>query len=102
MRSDQIGAGCLALVVMMPIAIAVRGAVLSQLWAWFVVPLGVVAITLPWALGISLIAWFLTDHTSNQYEGKSMSDIVTTVAASALGGPLIALGMGWLYHGWMS
>lgn len=40
-------------------AVVLKGFVLKVLWGWFIVPLGVVAITIPNALGLSVIIAFL-------------------------------------------
>jgi len=37
-----------------------RGFVLSQMWAWFVVPFGAPALTVVHAIGVSMLAAFLT------------------------------------------
>ncbi len=42
--------------------IILKGFVLKVLWGWFIVPLGVIAITIPNALGLSVIIAFLI-HT---------------------------------------
>lgn len=43
-----------------PFMMALKGFVLSKLWLWFIVPLGVVAINIPTACAISLIVTLLT------------------------------------------
>jgi hypothetical protein len=53
------GWGCAAMLAVTPLGIVVRGAVLQQLWGWFVVPLGVTAISLPWALGLAGLAYLM-------------------------------------------
>lgn len=40
-----------------------EGLVLWVIWGWFMVPLGTPQITLPWAIGLSLIAGLLTNTT---------------------------------------
>ena len=42
------------------------GFVLTHLWRWFVVPLGVVEISLPNAIGVSLIVGFLTMRVTEE------------------------------------
>lgn len=37
-----------------------RGLTLSVLWGWFIVPLGVVSIGIPMAIGIAMIIGFVT------------------------------------------
>ena len=49
-----------ALLFWMPAVAIWNGYVFLMLWTWFVVPLGIVQITLPLAIGIDLIVTFLT------------------------------------------
>lgn len=94
--------GCLILLALFPVAAFARGYALSWLWAWFVVPLGIMPISLVWALGISLIMYVLTDHsTSSEYSGKEMSEIVGIFFSNALIQPVLVLAMGWAYHYFM-
>lgn len=39
-------------------AMLLSGLVFMWLWYWFIVPFGVTALTLPWAMGISLLVSF--------------------------------------------
>lgn len=39
------------------------GFAISTLWGWFIVPLGVVPITIPWAIGINCIAGIIKGRT---------------------------------------
>lgn len=99
---SKTGLGCLLLIVIGPIAIFLRGLVLSQIWAWFVVPLGVTPITLPWALGISTLAYLLTDHANqNEHESDELSAVVRRVMVRVFVTLAAALAFGWLYHVWM-
>lgn len=43
-------------IALLVLAVFLNGFVIQQYWAWFIVPLGVVALTLPHAIGI---AWFI-------------------------------------------
>lgn len=81
----------------------VRGLVLSVLWGWFVVPLGVTDIGAVEAIGlmtsISFIVYRPPDEASKQKvkeqgAGKAfVAGISTSIFIS-----LFALGMGWLVH----
>lgn len=96
------GWGCAFLIAMIPVSMFARGLVLAQLWDWFVVPLGVAAISIPWALGISGIVWFLTDHADTNTDGsKEWVEVVSVAVTKAILGPLMAWGFGWLWHAWM-
>jgi uncharacterized SAM-binding protein YcdF (DUF218 family) len=78
------------------IAMAVLGAllegwVLSVMWRWFIVPLGVPALTIPAAIGVALVVGMLTHQTRNSDEIEW-----ETLLASAFINPLLALVVGWM------
>jgi hypothetical protein len=79
------------------LATLVRGFVLSILWGWFIVPLGVNPIGMAWAIGISGITTLLTYQFDTKREdakwGKGM------VFAFIM--PLITLGVCWIAHSFM-
>lgn len=50
--------GCLGFISFLVIFAVIRGFLLTTLWAWFIVPLGQPALTIPLAIGISLIVGF--------------------------------------------
>lgn len=58
---------------MIAISAILNGFVLTKLWAWFIVPqFGLVALRIPFAIGISLVVGFLTHQTdTNKEENKS-------------------------------
>lgn len=95
--------GCIALLVSVPIGTVLRGWVLLQLWGWFVVPLGVATISLPWALGLSLLMYSLTAHadTNNIKDGQASGEILWKGAARLTVTPLLAWGIGALWHALM-
>ncbi len=74
-----------------------RGFVLSYLWQWFVVPLGVPDITVVHAIGISMLVAFLTYE--NAYQGDS-KEATTKLAGSVLAMPFILL-IGYVIHSFM-
>lgn len=94
--------GCLALaaytVVAVPIASALRGWVLSRMWAWFMVPtfhlpaLGVAA-----AIGIAatvrLVTYQADADKDHEDEGTAERIIKASIRAVVL--PLFVLGFGW-------
>jgi hypothetical protein len=70
-----------------------RGWVLSIIWGWFLVPLGLPAIGIAQAIAISLIASFLTHQAGDKKrEGKEIAELW----AGLLLNPLLALGMAWI------
>ena len=68
------------------------GLVLSILWGWFIVPLGLPEIGLANAIGVSLVVGFLTRHHATSE--KDLSDRII----ESLITPLIVLGFGWVVH----
>lgn len=89
-------AGSLATIIL---AIVFRAWVLTILWAWFIVPFGIPALTITTALGISLIVGMFTAHLQTKPAEKGSKDIPTLVgqvASQAFGAPLVILLMGWI------
>lgn len=79
--------------------IVLRGWALSTLWAWFLVPIGVTAIGINTALGISVIVGLFTTHLhqeSVKTDKKSIADACATIVTKAIGSPLAALLVGWI------
>ena len=93
--------GCIALVVAVPVGIFLRGLVIQQFWTWFVVPFGVLAITMPWALGISTFAWMLTGGDSDQREHDEPGASMWRAVGKLLGGPVVSFLLGWFWHSMM-
>lgn len=52
------------------VAYLVNGWALLYLWEWFMVPLGLPPLTMAWAIGISIVIGFLTNHTMPQKDGE--------------------------------
>ena len=74
-----------------------RAFALTYLWQWFIVPLGVPAIGLWHAAGISIIVAYLTYENA----AKDKEDGVSTALAMGFLMPAFALFFGWLYHTFM-
>lgn len=73
----------------------VKGFVLSTMWGWFIVPLGVPDIGIAWAIGITGVVGLLTyDATLNRDSNEGLG--------YAFGGavvvPLVTLFFGWIVH----
>jgi hypothetical protein len=70
-----IGAGAVVALVaggLFALAAILQGVVLSVLWGWFVVPLGLPALGIAHAIGIALVVRFLTHrHTSKKTDDES-------------------------------
>lgn len=79
------------------LSVVLTGLVTSVLWGWFVVPLGVAAITVPHAIGIGMLVTFLTTNVSEERKTRDFGEalfIRLTMCAAAIG-------VGWLLHGLM-
>lgn len=94
----------LALVVLVPAAIALNGWVFTVLWAWFVVPMGAPVLGVWHALGIGLVVHMplrglaaKSDITST----KPAADRLTDAAATTFGTPLLTLALGWFFRAMM-
>lgn len=72
-RSKALTLAILSLVLLVP-AIIYDGAVLLLLWRWFVVPLGVIPLTLPIACGLMLVAHSLVGKQDMLAEYKLERD----------------------------
>lgn len=83
-------------------AYALNGAVLQQLWEWFVIPEipGTSPLSLPAAIGIILVASFLT--AQYRYQRSLDDEPKTRVLASAFGYvyayPVVLLAIGYVVH----
>ena len=85
----------LALILLTPFEVAWSGFVLVKLWAWFIVTtFNLPALRIPQALGLCLIAKFLTSSTSDAKEKHSTGEAI----ALSIFVPLFALFFGWIYH----
>lgn len=71
---------------------------LSVLWGWFVVPLGVNALTVAHAFGISVVAQVLVRRQTDESENKK--DFAEKVIEAPLF-PLLALLFGYIAVGFM-
>lgn len=68
-----------------------RGLILSIMWTWFLVPLGVPTITIPLAIGFSLLVGFLTPSAA-----KEKNDSFGEAMAEGIVSPLVFLLLGWI------
>ncbi len=91
--------GCLIIAVISLAGISLRGLVLSLLWGWFIVPLGLPAINIFHAYGLALLVGLFGN--SPQSEKGSQKDLLIKAAAENISAPLGALLMGWIISGWM-
>ena len=93
----EVALGCILIVIMLPISIFLKGFVLSRLWLWFMVPLGVMPITLAHAYGLAVMIALFTVHQKADAEAKG-GGIIYLAFRMNIGGPLIVWFIGWLCY----
>lgn len=94
-KSQMSNLGCAFLIITIVVQTFLNGVVAKYLWLWFVVPtLNTPPLSLPAAMGISLLVGFLTSHLVNR--GKTTDPDVLFVFFYSLFQPLFTLGIGWL------
>ena len=96
-----IGIGAIAIIVVI-VGAFLSGLVISQLWSWFIVDtFGVPKISVPVAIGISLIVGKLTHQEIDKKESdKTKSILYKLVEAmtTTILGPLLYLVIGWIVY----
>lgn len=86
-------------IILLVVASVIEGLVLSYLWEWFVVPLGLKPISLLHAIGICVILDFVTYH---YYDYKHSEEVgLATALGYILIRPAIAIIVGYAIHFWM-
>ncbi len=87
--------GCIGVFALIPAIVCAEGYITSLLWEWFLVPLGIVKISISQAIGIALLSSILT----HQNQPKSA---VKSEPFELLGGIIGRLGMclltAWIVH----
>lgn len=73
--------------------------VLTILWSWFIVPLGVKALSIAHACGFTLVTGLILSNRGVK-ENKGKDDWVSSIITWLLL-PLVALFFGWIYVGFM-
>ena len=75
----------------LPLALMLRGLVISVVWEWFVVPLGVVPLSPPHALGLVMLSRLFISHLSKDKRDLTpFGENVVSALAS-----VVLLGMSW-------
>ena len=82
-----------------PAAVVARAWALSTLWAWFVVPLGVVPIGWAHSFGLAVTVGMLTNSGGS---GRGGDRSAAKTVAAALLVPAFAVFFGWCALGFMS
>ena len=75
------------------------GFVLSVLWAWFFVPLGIPAISTAHGIGIALLTGFLRSYRKT--DDVSGKDLFVSIGGWLIGS-LLTLLIGWIVKGFMA
>lgn len=79
-------------------ALVVRGFVVSIMWQWFVVPLfHLPELSIPYAVGLSILVGLLTYQQQPDVEKKSKTDKIVKVLMPIFS-PLITLFIAWIVH----
>ncbi len=96
LKNIVVGVGALlAIPAIVAAAVIYNGWALAILWGWFLVPLGAPKITIPLAIGVSLIySFFTSDLKKESFEDD---DWVISVV-KAIGFPLLFLAFGSIVH----
>jgi uncharacterized membrane protein len=102
-KADMLAASCIALM-MMPLTILINGFVISTLWRWFIVPLGVVQIGMVWALGLSTILGYFKYNIATKLDIRQKEldfNPVAFILGEIMGYVMFAgftLAFGYLFH----
>lgn len=90
--------GIIAIPLIVAVGSILNGYVLSVLWTWFVVPtFGLPKLSIPVAIGISLVVSYLTHQRSDSSDDDKDNLLLKWVARLVLN-PLVALLFGWIVH----
>ena len=112
-KEEELATGCFAAlgaITFLPASIVlgaiVNGWVVMHLWAWFVVPLGVMQISLPWAIGFDAFWTLLCPKHSAWMTEKTKEEMTLWKCLKALYTPvlqaLMFLAIGWVCHKFMA
>jgi hypothetical protein len=90
----SLGGVLFILFVIMPLSVIFSGYVITVLWDWFIVTtFAMKALTIPQALGLSLIISYLTLHQIQKDERDWSEKLGIAIAK-----PLVYLLIGWIVH----
>ena len=85
-----------AFVVVITTSTILNGYALSVLWAWFIVKtFGLPTLTIPTAIGLSMIVSYLT-YQPRESKGDSFASILGKGIAMAIAKPALALATAWV------
>ena len=90
--------GCVVTVAAAPVLAVWHGFVLKVIWGWFMVPiLGLPALTIAGAIGIGLVASYMTITINVKRHTDDPLEIILIGAVR----PAFALAIGWVVKGFM-
>jgi hypothetical protein len=81
--------------VLMVCSTLLNGWAFSLLWEWFVSPLGYPVLTIPQAIGLSLVISYAThQYQKDENKDKSFSEVLAWGVSLAIVKPMMSLGIG--------
>ena len=86
----------LVLILGLPLVMIVKGLVLSTLWSWFVVPLGMDPISIPAAIGLSLTLSLFTGMSETGADTETPPEALGYLFGYGVFVPLLLLFIGWV------
>ena len=94
--------GCLGLIGLLIVESVLRGWVLTYLWGWFLVPLGLPPIGIAHAIGVALLVGMITHQSQPDCESPSreVSEHIGRVVGHLIG-PFVALLVGYIAQSFM-
>lgn len=98
-REATIVYAILTIVALIP-GVIYLGFVFSYLWLWFIVPLGVPAISVAHAVGLGLLKGFMFYRMQRKEESKDAKKNFATTFAYFFIVPTISLGLGYVVANW--
>lgn len=88
----------LAVVAALIVSAIVRGVVFKIMWNWFVVRLGVAAISLPEALGLAMIISMVLFREESPDDKRNATAKFVTAFSVGIMGAAFVLFFGWIVH----
>jgi len=88
---------------LMVFATIVRGVVLTILWRWFMMPFGLPALGIAWAIGVGMTLNYLLGIETKEADNKdkSFGDLLIPATVKVIMTPAMVLLLGWLIHSYM-
>lgn len=79
-----------------------NGWAFSLLWEWFVAPLGYPVLTIPQAIGLSMVISYAThQYQKDEHKNSSFSEALGWAISLAIVKPLMSLGIGLIIKSFM-